>query len=437
MPSKLISQLRRPQVNGTRRLNRFKFLPALPKSRPYHRVETRVGRNGSTGQAVNKTERFLFLWPLMFIACMVSAAAILMHVAGSTWLSSWLDTDTVLSEWIAHIGVAVVLLAVTALVDLAVRSYVMAQVDKANSSHISVAAVLITLLWLAYECSRWLVLSIFGAIVFAFLFYLTLREIDARNASADVSLADCTSIFEWLKSAKTHTHIPPRWTEIGQEVYSRKTLLNASARQLASMKMIDGDAACFRLAATDVFVEKAQRLLSHRAQILMLFGIISAIVSVAGMLAVGWYVAYGNGVVIPPGSTENPGYLALHILKASSAGALVTAAFYLLVSLTRALLHEATTLYSRRHSLRFGRLYVYLKKGSVSFEELEKAFQWNAEYKSAFKDIKSDKVTESILKSLVKSPAELLKALGALYPKKKGESLLLGVGGESLDQQNQ
>ena len=342
--------------------------------------------------------------------------------------------------------VAIALTIVSVLVDAIAKSSIITDAYqtsayKSTSSNLAVAVLLFATLGFAIEAlfstggPNWagviLFLCLLGAIIFVFLYYFEQRKVDHVKVQMSAKLDRCGSIYEWLLKAQNAAFLPLRWTEIGQEVYLRKTLLEASARQLEETGFLEGKIdesvkdktsakakpfqsaeftqrrACFRLAATDVFVEKAQRLLSHRAQILMFAGTITAAISVLGMIAVAWWIGE-NGLIrhTPPREL-----LAITILKSSSAGALITAAFYLLVSLTRALLHEGTTLYARRHSLRFGRLYVYLNDGDIKFKDLKDAFQWNAEYKSAFKDINSGKVGDSLLKSLISSPKELAKFL--------------------------
>ena len=82
----------------------------------------------------------------------------------------------------------------------------------------------------------------------------------------------------------------------------------------------------------------------------------------------------------------------------------VTAYIYvsvkLLISLSRSFFHEGLSLFERRHALRFGRMYLYLKKGVVSEKWLETFFQWNKETKTSFLDMKPEVVTETLLHKL-------------------------------------
>jgi hypothetical protein len=102
------------------------------------------------------------------------------------------------------------------------------------------------------------------------------------------------------------------------------------------------------------------------------------------------------------------------ILKSTTAGAFIVGIATFLVSLSRALLHEATVLYSRRHSLRFGRLFVYLMSEKMTREDLVAVFNWNAEFSTAFKDIQAENVAKSPLIKSMEVPAEVIKSINEL-----------------------
>jgi len=64
-----------------------------------------------------------------------------------------------------------------------------------------------------------------------------------------------------------------KWTAMGWEVYERKSLLLVAARDLAQ----NGVKNPLKLAATDIFIETAQRALTFRGTTLYIFGAISAL----------------------------------------------------------------------------------------------------------------------------------------------------------------
>jgi len=205
-----------------------------------------------------------------------------------------------------------------------------------------------------------------------------------------------------------------RWKNMGWEVFERKALLLAAARDLEENQIHNA----MKLAATDIFVEKAQRILAFRGILMYVVGgIISAlVVGVLGYAA--WHVFHADAVkllqVSKSSDTVSNAYLTVLIFKATTTGAFVVAIAYFLVSLSRALLHEATVLYSRRHSLRFGRLFVYLMSGTMTREDLVAVFNWNAEFSTAFKDIQAENITKSPLVKLLETPGETLKYLSEM-----------------------
>jgi hypothetical protein len=207
-----------------------------------------------------------------------------------------------------------------------------------------------------------------------------------------------------------------KWATIGWEVFERKALLIAAARDLQDNGCTDP----VKLAAADVFVEKAQVFLTERGDKLYRWGRNTAICAVIVMLCVGIFLTLTPVStilsVLSPDEAVSNAYLAVVILKATTAGGFFAGVIYFLVSLSRAFYHEGTVLFSRRHSLRFGRLFVYLMSDTMRREDLEAVFNWNAEFSTAFKDIRPDGIAKSPALKLIESvsPAELIKAVGEL-----------------------
>jgi hypothetical protein len=186
-----------------------------------------------------------------------------------------------------------------------------------------------------------------------------------------------------------HESVDPsvrRWKKIGREVYLRKTLLLAATEEL-KLRGIE-DKAALRLAATDVFVEKAQQPLLWRGSFLIVGG------GIAGLLAVAISIVAAYLILSLPlddilGNRELNGHLlTLLVVKASTAGVLLITAVGFLIYAAKASLHEGVSAFNRRHALRFGRVYVYLKDGNVDFKELEEAFWWNKPLNTGFKTIR-------------------------------------------------
>jgi hypothetical protein len=221
-----------------------------------------------------------------------------------------------------------------------------------------------------------------------------------------------------------------RWQEIGIEVHLRKSLILSAATELKiklhedelisaeSSRKSNQQPNVLTMAATDVFVEKAQKLLSTRARQLMLGGIATGSIATILLLAGATFLFRSHiddilKQVLGTGP-DNPinGYaLTIFMFKTTSASVMGFGAIYVLIAWSRALFHEAMVLYNRRHALRFGRLFVYAKGGEVSLDELETAFKWNYEFTSAFKDIRPEKASRTMLQSSVEVLHEVVEAL--------------------------
>ncbi len=179
----------------------------------------------------------------------------------------------------------------------------------------------------------------------------------------------------------------------------------------------------FALAATDVFVEKAQRVLTRRAIALYVSGGIAIFVTVVILIAATLFIAHQLNQPVDEKIIQSTRALILRLFQATALSAFVLAAVKLLVSLTRSFFHEALSLFERRHALRFGRLYVYLKKGAITDKRLEEAFQWNKESRTSFLDLKPEVVAETILhkafETVSKLPPETIKAAFSATSRKK------------------
>lgn len=202
-----------------------------------------------------------------------------------------------------------------------------------------------------------------------------------------------------------------RWNKIGWEVFERKALLLAAARDLEENNIPDP----MKLAATDIFVEKAQVFLTTRGRTLYIFGVLTSLAAIIILGSAAWF-AYGADTrdllhVSNSSDDVSHAYLTILILKSITAGGFVVGVAYFFVSLSKALLHEATVLYSRRHSLRFGRLFVYLKSDTMTRDDLEVIFNWNTEFSTAFKDIKAEEIMKSPLTRVIEAPVEGVKVV--------------------------
>jgi hypothetical protein len=214
---------------------------------------------------------------------------------------------------------------------------------------------------------------------------------------------------KWVSNRRAH-YESRWWEEIGEEVIARKTLWLTAAEELKSQDIPNVNV--YNLAATDVFVEKAQKAISERAKVYLWIGGVVSVLTLVGLVLVAIFLYDSMREDITKGLEALP--FTLRVIKMTTIGALLGGAGYFLVGIANACLQEGTALYSRRHALRFGRLYVYLTGGKVKFEELEAAFNWNEEVHTAFRHLRADKATKSVAQMIADTGIEAIKAGAAV-----------------------
>jgi hypothetical protein len=216
------------------------------------------------------------------------------------------------------------------------------------------------------------------------------------------------------------------WRDVERLTLRRHELLFELQRDFSS-KFKDRLFNNFEIAALDIFVEKAQAHLSHRAYAYTWSGgILCAVAAVLLILAItvviNWFVRPDDQI----------GWAAamLYLFHNTTVGALFLAGVYLCVALARAFFHEATVLFNRIHAARFGRLYIYLKYNhglvldktarldQAHIDDIEKAFGWNIQMHTGFKDVSAEKMTTgTIARSF-----DLLEKVIEKIPKMKAEA---------------
>lgn len=175
------------------------------------------------------------------------------------------------------------------------------------------------------------------------------------------------------------------------------------------------DEQIFALASTDVFVEKAQRVLTRRSRSLYISGIISTSMTffILGLSIYFIYLQVSAG--IPETVIVSTQALIFRIFQSIALSAFVLVALKWLLTLSRSFFHEALSLLERRHALRYGRLFVYLKKGVVDDKMLIEAFQWNKETRTSFLDMRPEVISETLFHKVIdvigKLPPETVKAI--------------------------
>lgn len=191
-------------------------------------------------------------------------------------------------------------------------------------------------------------------------------------------------------------------------------------KQDASSKILPEERA-YRLAVTDLFVEKAQAFLKLRAESYQRSGKIArriACVIIVGGAFLAWYQMLSRQGEFAKSWLE----LLSTFTRAFTAYGMVVLAAVGFWRYSKSMLDQAERLYERRHALRQGRLFVHLNDGKLSIEEMEKAFRWNDSQENAFARINTEASAPwgSVAKEFAKSFPEVFKA--GLQATSKGKS---------------
>ncbi|WP_395310833.1 hypothetical protein V4U86_08585 [Mycobacterium sp. AMU20-3851] len=218
--------------------------------------------------------------------------------------------------------------------------------------------------------------------------------------------------YKWLRVVSNGGPLDEDFGHIATLLQSRNKTLNDSMGDLAKAFGTGGpklaDDALFQLAAVDLFVEKAQAVLTARARRMSRAGVLASLTAVTALAVLAVYIVQ-HASVVPEGADLTRNELILRIVSAISLGAVVLVAVKYLIALARSFFHESVTLLSRRHALRFGRMYVYLNHGAMDVKELRKAFDWNRGGESSFLDIKPEEIGKTPWSTLSKSVGDAVE----------------------------
>lgn len=178
------------------------------------------------------------------------------------------------------------------------------------------------------------------------------------------------------------------------------------------------DLRVYRLATTDVFVEKAIAYLEDDSEEYKVKGnrsYYTAFFFVLCGLLISIYFVFAK--IPPPPSTSFEFFQQL-LPKFTFYGMLVLLAVGL-CRYGKAMLDQSERLREKRHALRQGRLFVHLKNGELDINELEKAFAWNAYMGNAFGSMQTE--TKSPLGAVVGDTNALAKKIVSALAREKGQ----------------
>jgi hypothetical protein len=186
------------------------------------------------------------------------------------------------------------------------------------------------------------------------------------------------------------------------------------------------EGARFQASYLDIFVEDAIFHLTERAKLFYWYAGSCVFLAIAVLIAGIYFVVQGAQDIPKVLDVE---HLVIRIFSSLAIAGLVLVAAKGLLFLIRAFLHEATRLLERRHALRFGKLFFYLKLGKnfdcidLTLKDIQEAFQWNKETSTAFQDIRPEVIADTIINQMARMPSSIIaKGLGGYFASKGKET---------------
>lgn len=144
----------------------------------------------------------------------------------------------------------------------------------------------------------------------------------------------------------------------------------------------------YHLAVTDLFVEKALAYLEQQSFIYRTSGVVVNIISFL-IISAGAVIA--NIRMFSPGPSPTSWQPMLwSFTRGFTAYGMIVLLAVALWRFGKALLDQGERLMERRHALRQGRLFVHLHEGPLTIDEMETAFNWNANHSNAFGNIPTE-----------------------------------------------
>jgi hypothetical protein len=201
---------------------------------------------------------------------------------------------------------------------------------------------------------------------------------------------------------------------------------SASARKYRedSKTKLDVDQRSYRLAVTDLFVEKAlayleaeENRLKDRGHIYMKMGIMSYLFGAVFAIII---LLDPCKALVHLSSTDKWTMLS-NFTKSFSVLGMIVLLGVSLIRYGKSSIEQSQILFERRHALRQGRLFVHLHDGELGIDEMEKSFEWNVSLPNAFSKLPTESQAPwgSVLKETVNKIPEWIKAAGDAFSGKK------------------
>ncbi len=174
----------------------------------------------------------------------------------------------------------------------------------------------------------------------------------------------------------------------------RNEVLVAAIKRIQDLYIVTDQRQIFRLAATDVFVEKSQFMLAQRARTMWRAGVASTVAAVALLIGLAALLVWRTESA--SSSSLGGSRLALVLVEMLACAVVVVFAVRYLLKLASSFFQQNVSIVARQHGLGFGRLYVYTNPDIVRLKDLQDAFGLDLESTPIFLDIKARETADTI-----------------------------------------
>jgi hypothetical protein len=182
--------------------------------------------------------------------------------------------------------------------------------------------------------------------------------------------------------------------DVDEALRRRNEILVAAIKRTQDLYIVTDQRHIFRLAATDLFVERAQFVLAQRARSMWRSGIVSTASAVALLIGLSAFLVWRAEAISSTSLSGND--LALGLVEMLASAAIVFFAVRYLIKLSRSFFNENVALVAKQHALGFGRLYVYTNPDAVRLKDMQDAFGIDLESTPIFLDLRSREAADTL-----------------------------------------
>lgn len=186
--------------------------------------------------------------------------------------------------------------------------------------------------------------------------------------------------------------------DVNEALRRRNDLLVAAIKRTQDLYIVTDQRQVFRLAAADLFVEKAQLSLGQQARSMWRSGIATTVAAVALLIGLSAFLVWRGHAFSTPSLAGTK--LALVLVEMGATTVVVLFAVRYLIKLSGSFFQQNVSTVAKQHALGFGRLYVYTNPDAVRLKDLQDAFGLDLESTPIFLDIKAKETADTIYSKL-------------------------------------